>query len=84
MTQKERAWHRKLLCTATWVVVPAIKPWSISCRKVYPFIEKNVAREPGAMQDLVRLGLRLLPVLGIGDQRLSGFHPKEIDAALAG
>jgi hypothetical protein len=51
---------------------------------VYPFIEKNVAREPGAMQDLVRLGLRLLPVLGIGEQRLSGFHPKEIDAALAG
>jgi len=36
------------------------------------------------MQDLMRMGLRLLPVLVIGDQRLSGFNPKEIDAALAG
>jgi hypothetical protein len=30
------------------------------------------------MQDLMRMGLRLLPVLVIGDQRLSGFNPKEI------
>jgi hypothetical protein len=36
------------------------------------------------MQDLMRMGLRLLPVLVIGDQHLSGFNPKEIDAALAG
>ena len=43
-----------------------------------------MARDPSAMQDLMRMGLRLLPVLVIGDQRLSGFNPKEIDAALAG
>ncbi len=29
------------------------------------------------------MGLRLLPVIVIGDQRLSGFNPEEIDAALA-
>jgi glutaredoxin len=53
-------------------------------QKGVPFREKNVARDPSAMQDLMRMGLRLLPVLVIGDQRLSGFNPKEIDAALAG
>ena len=29
-------------------------------------------------------GLRLLPVIVIGDKRLSGVNPMEIDAALAG
>jgi len=53
-------------------------------QKGVPFIAKNVVRDPSAMQALMRLGLRLLPVLVIGDQRLSGFNPKEIDAALAG
>jgi glutaredoxin 3 len=53
-------------------------------QKGVPFIEKNVVRDPSAMQDLMRMGLRLLPVFVIGDQRLSGFNPKEIDAALAG
>ena len=48
------------------------------------FIAKNVARDPSAMQALMRLGLCLLLVLVIGDQRLSGCNPKEIDAALAG
>jgi hypothetical protein len=32
----------------------------------------------------MRMGLRLLPVIAIGDKRLSGFKPQEIDAALAG
>ena len=53
-------------------------------QKGVPFIEKNVARDPSAMQALMSMGLRLLPVLVIGDKRLSGFNPKEIDAALAG
>lgn len=35
------------------------------------------------MQDLMSMGLRVLPVLVIGDKRLSGFNPPEIDAALA-
>jgi hypothetical protein len=53
-------------------------------QKGVPFIEQKVAREPSAMQDLMRMGLCLLPVLVVGDQRLGGFNPKEIDAALAG
>jgi glutaredoxin len=53
-------------------------------QKGVPFTEKNVARDPSAMQDLMRIGLRLLPVIVIGDKRLSGFNPEEIDAALAG
>lgn len=30
------------------------------------------------------MGVRSLPVIVIGDKRLSGFNPKAIDAALAG
>ena len=52
-------------------------------QKGVPLIEKNVARDPSAMQDLTSMGLRLLPVIVIGGQRLSGFNPEEIDAALA-
>jgi glutaredoxin len=51
-------------------------------QKGVPFIEKNVAREPGAMQDLMRLGLHVLPVIVIGAKHLSGFNPTEVDAAL--
>jgi len=49
-------------------------------QKGVPFIEKNVAREPSAMQDLMSMSL----VIVIGDKRLRGFNPVEIDAALAG
>ena len=43
-----------------------------------------MARDPSAVQDLRRMGLRVLPVLVIGDKRLSGFNPKAIDATLTG
>jgi glutaredoxin len=49
-----------------------------------PFIEKNVERAPNAMQDLLSMGLRVLPVIVIGARRLSGSNPTESDAALAG
>jgi glutaredoxin len=48
-------------------------------QKGVPFTEKDVARDPSAMQDLRRMGLRLLPVMVIGDKRLTGFNPEEID-----
>jgi hypothetical protein len=48
------------------------------------FTEKNVAYNPEAVQELMRYGLRSLPVIAIGDTRLSGFNPKAIDEALAG
>jgi hypothetical protein len=47
------------------------------------FTEKNVARDPEARQELIEIGLTSLPVLLIGERRLSGFNPANIDEALA-
>jgi glutaredoxin len=47
------------------------------------YTEKNVARDPEAVQELMSMGLRSLPVIVIGEKRLSGFNPAAIDAALA-
>jgi arsenate reductase-like glutaredoxin family protein len=47
-----------------------------------PYTEKNVARDPEAVQELMSMGLRSLPVIVIGDTRLSGFNPAAIDEAL--
>jgi glutaredoxin len=52
-------------------------------RKGVPYTEKNVARDPQAVQELMSMGLRSLPVIVIGDKSLSGFNPAAIDAALA-
>jgi hypothetical protein len=52
-------------------------------QKGVPFTEKNVGRDPQARQELMEMGTLSLPVLLIGDQRLTGFNPKQIDAALA-
>jgi hypothetical protein len=49
-----------------------------------PFTEKNVGRDPEARQELMELGLTSLPVLLIGDRKLTGFNPRAIDEALAG
>ncbi len=46
-------------------------------------MEKNVGRDPAARQELMELGLTSLPVLLIGDKRLTGFNPKLIDEAVA-
>lgn len=46
-------------------------------------MEKNIARDPGARQELMDIGLTSLPVLLIGDQKLAGFNPTRIDEALA-
>ncbi len=46
------------------------------------FTEKNVGRDPQARQELMELGLLSLPVLLIGDQKLTGFNPTKIDEAL--
>ena len=47
------------------------------------FTEKNVGRDPQARQELMDLGLLSLPVLLIGEQKLTGFNPSKIDEALA-
>ena len=48
-----------------------------------PFTERNVGQDPTARQELMELGLMSLPVILIGDKRLTGFNPNAIDAALA-
>jgi glutaredoxin len=52
-------------------------------QKGIPYIEKNVSRDQEAVQELMSMGLRSLPVIVIGEKRLSGFNPAAIDAALA-
>lgn len=52
-------------------------------QKGVAFVERNVARDPDAVQELIGMGLRSLPVVVIGEHRLSGFNPAAIDAALA-
>jgi len=51
-------------------------------QKGIPFTERNVGRDPTAREELMALGLTSLPVLLIGDKRLTGFNPTQIDAAL--
>ena len=46
------------------------------------FVEKNVGKSPEARQELAEMGTMSLPVLLIGTQRLTGFNPAQIDAAL--
>ena len=46
------------------------------------FTEKNVGRDPQARQELMEIGLMSLPVLLIGDRKLTGFNPNQIDEAL--
>jgi glutaredoxin 3 len=52
-------------------------------QKGVAYTEKNVGRDPQAVQELMSMGLRSLPVIVIGDKKLSGFNPAAIDAALA-
>jgi glutaredoxin len=52
-------------------------------QKGVEFTEKNVSRDPEAVQELMSLGVRSLPLILIGDMQLRGFNPKAIDEALA-
>jgi glutaredoxin 3 len=52
-------------------------------QKGVAYTEKNVARDPEAVQELIGMGLRSLPVIVIGEERLRGLNPVAIDAALA-
>ena len=52
-------------------------------QKGVAYTEKNVAMDQNAVQELMSMGLRSLPVIVIGEERLSGFNPAAIDAALA-
>jgi len=52
-------------------------------QKSIPFVEKNIGRDPEARREVLAMGLRSLPVVVIGDEKISGFDPARIDAALA-
>ncbi len=52
-------------------------------QKSVPFTEKNIGRDPEARRELLAMGLTSLPVIVIGNQKLSGFDPARIAAALA-
>ena len=48
-----------------------------------PFVEKNIGRDPEARRELLAMGLRSLPAIVIGEQKIVGFDQPRIDAALA-
>jgi glutaredoxin len=52
-------------------------------QKGVEYTEKNVSRDPEAVQELMSMGIRSLPLILIGDKQLRGFNPKAIDEALA-
>ena len=52
-------------------------------RKGVTFTEKNVGKDPQARQELMEIGITSLPVLLIGDRKLTGFNPNQIDEAIS-
>ena len=42
------------------------------------FVERNLSTDPAAMNELIRLGCRQLPVIIMGDRRCEGFIPDEL------
>lgn len=48
------------------------------------FQEFDIQRNARAQKDFARLGARGVPVLLIGDQRVDGFNPKQLEKLLGG
>ena len=53
-------------------------------RKGIPFTERNVSLEPDAKETLLGLGYRSTPVTVIGEEKVVGYNPAKLEAALAG
>ena len=51
-------------------------------RKGIPFTERNVSLDEQARNDLLGMGHRSTPVTTIGDQRVVGYSPPKLEAAL--
>jgi len=47
-----------------------------------PFVERNLAVDSRAMEELVALGARRLPVVRVGGEMMSGFDPAALQALL--
>jgi glutaredoxin len=46
------------------------------------FVERNLAGDPRAMEELIALGARMLPVIRIDGEVISGFDPVKLGALL--
>ena len=51
-------------------------------RKGIPFSEHNVSTDREALQALVGMGFRTTPVTVMGDEKVVGYSPAKLDAAL--
>jgi len=47
-----------------------------------PFTERNVSLDAQAKEDLMKLGFQSTPVTFVGDQKVIGFNPMRLQAAL--
>ena len=52
-------------------------------RKNTPFTERNVSLESDAREILLELGYRTTPLTLIGDEKVVGYNPSKLEAALA-
>ena len=52
-------------------------------RKNIPFTERNVSLESDARETLLELGYRTTPLTLIGDEKVVGYNPSKLEAALA-
>ena len=51
-------------------------------RKGVPFTEYNVSTDGEARKRLVGMGFRTTPVTVIGEEKIVGYNPAKLDAAL--
>ena len=51
-------------------------------RKGIPFIEKNISQDEQARDTLLAMGHRSTPVTTMKDQKVIGYSPPKLDAAL--
>jgi glutaredoxin 3 len=51
-------------------------------RKGIAFTENNVSTDREALKRLVGMGYRTTPVAVIGDEKVVGYNPSKLDAAL--
>jgi glutaredoxin len=52
-------------------------------QKNLSYTVRDIRKDPGALEELVALGVRSTPCIRIGEKILVGFNPKAIDKALA-